>query len=102
MQGGLAGVTGWTVVFPFDTIKSVVQTGVLPGTALCPPGPGPATLAPPTMLIALRAVVRHGGGMRGLYRGWSAAVFRAFPANAALLWGVHTAEAALDSITAFV
>lgn len=102
-QGGLAGATAWSAVFPFDTIKSVVQTGVLPGG-----GGGPSQLQqqvaagrrvgpPPAFGEALRAVLRHGGGVRGgLYRGWSAAVLRAFPANAALFWGVHTAEAALS------
>jgi hypothetical protein len=87
-QGGLAGVTGWSVVFPFDTIKSVAQTGALPGA---PAGMPHTAAAPPAFDVAARAVLAH-GGVKSLYRGWSAAVMRAFPANAALLWGVHTAE----------
>ena len=109
-------MTGWTAVFPFDTIKSVVQTGALPGSGptggssplLRPGGVAPLVVAerlpakpgrPPSFSASLRAVLTHGGGVRrGLYRGWSAAVMRAFPANAALFWGVHTAEGAFDAL----
>jgi solute carrier family 25 ornithine transporter 2/15 len=91
--GGLAGMTAWTVVFPFDAVKSRMQVGVAPGSGRSGAG----------VLAALRGVVAEGGGglhgvRRGLYRGWSAAVLRAFPANAALFWGVETARTVLTSV----
>ena len=105
LQGGLAGVTGWTAVFPFDTVKSVIQTGVLPsetpaaGSSAAPVRAKEEGLKPPpSFSTALRAVLKHGGVRRGLYRGLSAAVLRAFPANAALFWGVHTAETVWGSL----
>jgi hypothetical protein len=49
------------------------------------------------MMAVLRGVLAE-GGRRALYRGWSAAVARAFPANAALFWGANTAEKALASL----
>jgi hypothetical protein len=76
--GGLAGMAAWSVVFPLDTLKSHMQAGA--GGA----GAGQT----------LRALLAAGGAAR-LYRGFTAAVARAFPANAALLWGVETAQAVL-------
>lgn len=71
--GGLAGVSGWSIIFPMDVVKSKVQTNAYPG-------------------LNSFEVVRHtyrAGGIRAFYQGWSAAVMRAFPANAALLLGVE-------------
>lgn len=78
MCGGFAGMAAWSVIFPFDTIKSRMQTA------------GPEGSAVSTVSVA-RQVWREGGA-RALYRGYSAAVSRAFPANAALFWGVETAD----------
>lgn len=73
--GGLAGVSGWSIVFPMDVVKSKMQTSLTSGSAL--------------------QVIRHTlktEGVRAFYQGWSAAVLRAFPANAALLMGVELSK----------
>ena len=44
---------------------------------------------------AAAAAVWRESGARGFTRGYSAAVLRAFPANAALLWGVEVTAWAL-------
>lgn len=80
MCGGLAGMAAWSVIFPFDTLKSRMQTA----------GPDISGGSQSTVMVA-RQVWRE-GGVRALYRGYSAAVSRAFPANAALFWGVETAD----------
>jgi len=81
LAGGLAGSSAWTVVYPFDVIKSRMQS-----SAAGARGAGAAQV--------LAGVLKE-GGLRALYRGWSAAVTRAFPANAALFFGVTSAEAFL-------
>jgi solute carrier family 25 carnitine/acylcarnitine transporter 20/29 len=48
-----------------------------------------------SLRAALREVLRE-NGVRGFYRGWSAAVLRAFPANAALFWGVEMSNSLLQ------
>lgn len=69
VSGGSAGSVAWSVVFPFDLVKSRMQTG---GTDSLP--------------ACLRRILRE-EGLRGFYPGWSAAVLRAFPANGALFVG---------------
>ena len=76
--GGLAGSTSWLVIFPLDVVKSRMQAGTARGGAL-----------------AAAAAVWREGGAKGFTRGYSAAVLRAFPANAALLWGVEVTTWAL-------
>jgi len=85
LAGGAAGSTAWTVVFPADTVKSRMQTAALSGQ-----GTGAGAVA------ALRDVLRN-GGLRALYRGWAAAVVRAFPANGALFLGVEATGRLLGS-----
>jgi predicted dinucleotide-utilizing enzyme len=64
--GGIAGVAGWIVSMPADTVKSVIQT---------------STAEPPKMLtVASRIIVQHGA--TALFKGLGVAVIRAFPANA--------------------
>lgn len=69
--GGTAGMVGWSVVFPMDVVKSRMQTSKSTGQSA---------------LAVARTIVRQ-EGVRALYQGVSAAVARAFPANAALLLG---------------
>lgn len=82
--GGLAGMTAWSVVFPADALKSRMQVH----------GLAHPDQAAPSMVATARGIWAEGGA-RLLYRGWSAAVLRAFPANAALFWGVEMADALL-------
>ena len=70
VAGGLAGVSGWSVVFPMDVVKSRMQTS-----------------APGRRIGHVIGDLYRAGGVRAFYRGWTAAVARAFPANAALLMG---------------
>ncbi|DBA03345.1 TPA: hypothetical protein N0F65_004622 [Lagenidium giganteum] len=75
--GGLAGATGWSIVFPADVLKSYMQT---------------ASMGEASKTLTLRAAARMAyaqGGLRGFYRGWSAAVLRSFPANGSLFLGVE-------------
>jgi len=72
LSGGLAGCAGWSVVLPFDVLKTRLQSG--------------QSNSPP--LALLREIVAA-EGTAGLFRGWTAAVVRAFPANACLFLGVE-------------
>lgn len=78
LSGGLAGCTAWTVVFPFDTIKSKLQSGAI----------STSNLSQSAQAISVLSSILKQGGFSLLYRGWSAAVLRAFPANASLFFGV--------------
>ena len=84
LAGGLAGMTGWGAVIPADTIKSRLQSR--------PPQAGEPT---PSVLQIGREIVRS-EGQRALWRGWTPAVLRAFPANAALFTGVELTSRALQ------
>uniref|UniRef100_K3WZG3 Mitochondrial carrier protein n=1 Tax=Globisporangium ultimum (strain ATCC 200006 / CBS 805.95 / DAOM BR144) TaxID=431595 RepID=K3WZG3_GLOUD len=74
-SGGLAGATGWSVVFPADVLKAHMQTAAQGSGSL-----------------GLRGAAKHvyaQYGIHGFYRGWSAAVLRSFPANGSLFLGVE-------------
>lgn len=79
-SGGLAGATGWSVVFPADVLKAYMQTASQ-GAA------GGASTSLGLRDAARLVYSQH--GIRGFYRGWSAAVLRAFPANGSLFLGVE-------------
>lgn len=81
LAGGAAGVVGWTCVLPFDTVKTRLQASVSPERRL-------------DVGNVLAGILRK-EGMAGLYRGWAAAVCRAFPANAAMFLGVETTQRVL-------
>lgn len=76
-SGGMAGVANWIVAIPFDVVKSRWQTA---------PTGKYRNLAD----VLLQTVRQEGPS--ALFRGLSAALLRAFPANAACLWGVETAR----------
>lgn len=82
LAGGLAGSTAWTFVFPFDSIKSRMQVAALREAS------GSASRG---AVDVLRGILAE-GGLPLLFRGWSAAVLRAFPANAALFLGYEVAQ----------
>jgi hypothetical protein len=81
LAGGAAGSTAWLFIFPLDVIKSRMQVEG---------GAGAGAARRLGMLATARAVLRE-GGVAGFYKGLAPAVLRAFPANAALLWGVELA-----------
>ncbi|OQS03618.1 Mitochondrial Carrier (MC) Family [Thraustotheca clavata] len=71
LAGGASGSTGWSFVFPADVIKSHMQIGEK---------------------ISFRQAaisIWNQHGIRGFYRGWSAAVLRSFPADGCLFLGVE-------------
>ena len=86
LSGGFAGMTAWTFVFPCDVVKSRMQVaGMLePGTRA-------------SMTNTVRSLFKE-HGIRGFYRGWSAAVLRGFPANASLFAGYELSHKLLDAL----
>ena len=74
LSGGLAGALSWTVVYPFDVIKTYMQIS----------GTGDATAATYKDLsiwqVAQKLYRNH--GMGAFFRGLGATVARAFPVNA--------------------
>lgn len=81
--GGLAGCANWIVAVPQDTIKSRYQSAT-PGQY-----PGGVTQV-------FTDIIKK-DGVTGLYRGLSAAMIRAFPANAACFFGYETAMNAMNA-----
>lgn len=77
VSGGLAGMSAWAVCFPFDVIKSHMQTAY---------GNEGRSLANVVKSLYSK------NGISAFYRGWSAAVLRGFPANAAIFTGVQMME----------
>lgn len=72
LSGGLAGCVGWSLVIPLDVVKTRLQSGQ-------------SNVAPLALLRHIAAVE----GTAGLFRGWTAAIIRAFPTNAFLFLGVE-------------
>ncbi|KAF8375073.1 hypothetical protein PRIPAC_81502, partial [Pristionchus pacificus] len=75
MAGGLAGVANWSVCMPADVLKSRLQTaaeGKYPGG----------------IRDALKEVLRE-EGPKGLFKGFTPVMLRAFPANAACFFGLE-------------
>eukprot|EP00048_Salpingoeca_helianthica_P023537 m.25033 g.25033 ORF g.25033 m.25033 type:complete len:296 (-) comp8816_c0_seq2:337-1224(-) len=71
VAGGLAGCVSWTAVVPADTVKSVENAGKGAGSALA----------------TARQILAKDGVFKGLFRGWTPIMIRAFPANAATFLG---------------
>jgi solute carrier family 25 carnitine/acylcarnitine transporter 20/29 len=80
LAGGMAGVGNWIVAIPMDVVKSRWQTAQ-PGTYTSPGH-------------VLRVLLQK-EGPAALFRGLAPALLRAFPANAACLLGVETAQSVL-------
>ncbi len=79
--GGLAGTVGWAVVFPVDVVKSRLQTMTTKGS----------------MAAVARGILVNEGAS-AFYKGCSAALLRAFPANAGLFFGYEMAQRHLFGI----
>lgn len=78
MAGGMAGVVGWAVVMPIDSVKSIIQTAEKPES-----------------LFRTAQMVNRTKGWRALFVGLNAALVRAFPANAALFLGYEVVRRTL-------
>mmetsp|Transcript_53392 Transcript_53392/g.155658 ORF Transcript_53392/g.155658 Transcript_53392/m.155658 type:complete len:308 (-) Transcript_53392:278-1201(-) len=70
--GGCAGAVGWSLVLPFDVVKTRQQTGQAVGS-----------------LFHIMRTIWKREGMSGLFAGWGPAVLRAIPANGGLFLGVE-------------
>uniref|UniRef100_A0A2H6MZH8 Mitochondrial carnitine/acylcarnitine carrier protein n=1 Tax=Micrurus carvalhoi TaxID=3147026 RepID=A0A2H6MZH8_9SAUR len=82
--GGMAGIFNWAVGIPPDVLKSRFQTA--------PPGKYPNGFRD-----VLRELVRE-EGVLSLYKGFTAVMIRAFPANAACFLGFEVAMKFLNWI----
>jgi len=81
--GGMAGAIGWSFVVPMDVIKTRLQTGRSNGA----------------LITVLRTIIAE-EGWKSLFCGWTAAVTRAFPANAGLFLGVEFASRTMRGLSA--
>lgn len=79
--GGLAGCIGWSVILPFDVAKTRLQSGASKGA-----------------MVPLMMHIARDEGVGALLTGWSAAVCRAFPANAGLFAGVELMSRLLKDV----
>mmetsp|Transcript_3041 Transcript_3041/g.8290 ORF Transcript_3041/g.8290 Transcript_3041/m.8290 type:complete len:190 (+) Transcript_3041:43-612(+) len=75
LAGGLGGVGFWSVIFPFDSVKTKMQTSMQ--------GEASETAS---LSTTARSMFRE-GGVRSFYRGFGVCLVRAFPANAATFFG---------------
>lgn len=74
LAGGFGGAFAWSISFPMDCIKSKIQT-----------------IDTKLSLFQAAKDIYQSSGVYGFYRGWTAAVIRAFPANAGLILGYEFA-----------
>ncbi|XP_038596124.1 mitochondrial carnitine/acylcarnitine carrier protein [Tachyglossus aculeatus] len=84
LAGGTAGIFNWAVAIPPDVLKSRFQTA-------------PAGKYPNGFRDVLRELVRE-EGVASLYKGFTAVMIRAFPANAACFLGFEVAMKFLNWI----
>eukprot|EP01061_Rhynchopus_euleeides_P004889 TRINITY_DN1408_c0_g2_i1.p1 TRINITY_DN1408_c0_g2~~TRINITY_DN1408_c0_g2_i1.p1 ORF type:complete len:323 (+),score=119.91 TRINITY_DN1408_c0_g2_i1:66-971(+) len=87
--GGVAGIFNWAFAIPFDTVKSKLQTD-----------PNTFERYPNGMRSVVSEMVKEQGfgAVKLMYKGFTAVMLRAFPANAACFLGYETAVSALDSV----
>jgi len=76
--GGTAGIMNWVVALPADVIKSRMQAGM-----------------GDSFISVSRQVVQQ-GGIAALYKGIGPVLIRAFPANAAMFFGIEWGRKGLD------
>ncbi|XP_048450439.1 mitochondrial carnitine/acylcarnitine carrier protein-like, partial [Rhincodon typus] len=86
LAGGMAGIFNWMVAIPADVIKSRFQTA-------------PDTKYPSGFRDVLRELIRE-EGFTSLYKGFTAVMLRAFPANAACFLGFELGMRFIDWICA--
>mmetsp|Transcript_21910 Transcript_21910/g.89108 ORF Transcript_21910/g.89108 Transcript_21910/m.89108 type:complete len:262 (-) Transcript_21910:880-1665(-) len=83
LSGGVAGVVYWGSTYPFDIIKTKIQTD--------------SDVAPRYRSTAdCAAAIYRESGLRGFFRGVSPALIRAFPANAACFFIYETVSGYLS------
>jgi len=93
LGGAAAGVMYWTVIFPVDTVKSILQTQNITNpastTTTTTTTTSPFAAAKTNHMSFQQALLQiyQQRGFRGLYRGWGATALRAAPADAVLFAG---------------
>lgn len=85
--GGMAGLVGWSVIYPTDVVKSAMQTDSIVRKAR----------KYPTMISTAKQLYAE-GGWRRFYKGLSPCLLRSVPANAVMLWTVDTTGELLKSV----
>ncbi|TRY67122.1 hypothetical protein TCAL_13127 [Tigriopus californicus] len=83
LAGGCAGVGGWAVAIPMDTIKNRHQ----------------ATMKKYNSFVTLKHLIKE-EGFTGLFRGGGTILIRAFPTNAAAFLGYETCVSLIARFTA--
>lgn len=68
--GATTGAVVWTLMFPIDVVKSKIQAN-------------PSRTGPSAFSVAKAHFAAE--GWKGFYKGWTAAIYRAFPAHAVVL-----------------
>ena len=113
LAGGLAGVAGWAIIYPLDTVKTRQQANAtnrapVPmadddaesiATARTEPSVKARTRRAPVYGSIVRTtlhIVRE-GGTRALFAGFWACMLRAFVADAVTFWVVKYVEGVLGS-----
>ncbi|KAI5797603.1 mitochondrial carrier domain-containing protein [Geopyxis carbonaria] len=79
--GGMAGIAMWVLVFPVDTVKSILQSS-----------------SEKTSVGKVVREVYGRAGVKGFFPGVGPAMLRSFPANAATFVGVEMAYKAWDKV----
>lgn len=87
LSGAFSGVMLNAVPYPFDTVKSVLQT--LQGGGA---GGGARGFTPPRGIVDAFKLIIEAEGVAGLYRGITPALLRAMPANAAVFLSVSASS----------
>eukprot|EP00928_Gymnodinium_smaydae_P038126 TRINITY_DN26356_c0_g1_i1.p1 TRINITY_DN26356_c0_g1~~TRINITY_DN26356_c0_g1_i1.p1 ORF type:complete len:292 (+),score=28.81 TRINITY_DN26356_c0_g1_i1:176-1051(+) len=82
--GGFAGCIGWSAVLPSDTVKTMIQTQNDSSSR--------------ASFIGTCLDIKRSSGVRGFFPGWTAAMLRAFPANAALFVGFEGARRTMTAL----
>ncbi|KAJ3139380.1 hypothetical protein HK100_011717 [Physocladia obscura] len=82
LAGGLAGIVSWLVTYPFDVIKTHVQSDL--------------TRAKPMGMWEATKSIYRAEGLRPFFSGLGATCIRAFPTNAATFYGVCYMRSLLD------
>lgn len=82
VSGGLAGAAGWTATLPMDVVKSRVQSMKIDSQ----------NVKSLQLAVDVTKQIWHQAGPRGFFRGWTAAVSRAFPVNGVLFASYSMSE----------
>ncbi|PRP81078.1 hypothetical protein PROFUN_11192 [Planoprotostelium fungivorum] len=81
LSGGLAGLCCWTIAYPTDTIKSIIQTDHVSQGKKKYRG-----------VIHATSSIWKTSGVRGFYKGFLPCIYRSFISNAVCFWGYENSK----------